>query len=426
MAVARAAKAKGSGAYRMKAKGRGAYKTVRTKTRNPRARGRGAYTSMGGRIGSSIGGFLGNAAHSIISKAIGFGDYAVSSNSLMGGLYNPPELQNLRDRSVVMRHREYIGDIVASTNFAIQEYAIQPGLDSSFPWLAQVASAFEEYYITGLIYEYKSLSADYTTASSASLGYVIMATQYNALNAAFTDKKTMENYEFANSAKPSDCFIHPVECKRSANPVSELYVRTGAVPAGQDARLYDLGSFQIATGGNAGQGILGELWATYEVVLRLPKLDAADGFELLSDHFNLQTVTNAAPLGTTSIADGAFNTLGTVIGATGLTITFPTYITNGSYMVAYTVRGGATAVTVSVVTPNSSCAFQQVWASNSLTSVNTPGGTTSALAVINILVTINTQNNGGAAAVLTFGAATLPTSVTSGDLWIMQVNNNQD
>jgi len=119
----------------------------------------------------------------------GFGDYNISVNSLMGPAFTPPEIINRSRESVCIRHREYITDITASSAFTLQSYDINPGLVSSFPWLSAVAGNFEEYMISGMIYEFKTLSADYTTASSAALGFVVMATQYNALSANFPDKK---------------------------------------------------------------------------------------------------------------------------------------------------------------------------------------------------------------------------------------------
>ena len=64
-------------------------------------------------------------------------------------------------------------------------------------------------------------------------------------------------------------------------------MRNSAVPANADARLYDLGTFSIATVGmQADSGVAGELWCTFEVELLKPKFNS--NWEGSADHFWLQ------------------------------------------------------------------------------------------------------------------------------------------
>ncbi|AIF34804.1 capsid protein [Sewage-associated circular DNA virus-13] len=216
-------------------------------------------------LGGTIGAHLGHGLQTVIKALTGFGDYEVESNSLMPGTLggDPPIIQNSRNNSHVVHHREYIGDVYASTAFSIQTYPLNPGLLSSFPWVSQQADSYEQYKFRGAVFEFKSMSSDavLSSAASSSLGTVIMSTQYNALEAPFSDKRTMENYEYANSAKPSCSMLHPIECKMSQTTVSELYVRTGVVSQG-DLRLFDLGNFSIAVQGKQNVGanqVIGEL-----------------------------------------------------------------------------------------------------------------------------------------------------------------------
>lgn len=375
-----------------------------------------AGTFIGGPIGGVIGSGLGHLAQGLVKHITGFGDYTVEVNTLMG--LSPPELINLSKNAVCLRHREYIGDITASANYTVTAYDINAGLQPSFPWLAGVAENFEEYMITGMIFEYKTLSADYTTASSAALGYVAMATQYNSLLPPFPDKIHLENYEFANSAKPSESFIHPIECKRSLNPVSQLYVRTGPVQSNADQRLYDLGKFQIATGGNAGSGILGELWCTYEVCLFKPRL-LEDDDETLTSHFQCNSVTNNAPLGQVAADAVAGSTLqATVVGTS---ITFPDTLTEGKFLVSYNVWGGATAVTSFTISAVSGCTLLQYFKNDTVNKATTPqNGATTAIFAVVVLIQITAGT-----AQLSFGDdGTLPTSASAADVWITQVNDD--
>lgn len=256
----------------------------------------GAGASIGSTIGSAfgpagslLGGTLGDLAHKLIHKVTGFGsyqlpNYGVTANKLLE-TNDPPVVKN-DGKEFIIRHREYIGDIysgVAGSSgapnpspFKIDSFSINPGLIETFPWLSNVASRFEEYAIEGMLFEYKSLYSDAAVQTGGSLGAVIMATSYNAAKPLFASKIEMENYEFAQSSKPSVSMCHPIECAKSQNVLSELYVRTsGQDIADQDIKMYDFGRFQIASQGIPCTGSalsLGELWVTYQIRFLKPRI----------------------------------------------------------------------------------------------------------------------------------------------------------
>lgn len=202
-------------------------------------------------------------------------------------------------KGCIISHREFVDDIKlltgAPNNFDIHSYAINPALPKSlgspFPWLAGIAQCFEEYKLLGCVFEFRTTSGMYTgTGTNPSLGQVIMCTQYNANDSQFTNKQNMEQYEGAVSGVVSRDLVHGVELARKSMPMSELWTRSGPV-AGQDLRLYDIGTFSIATqGGNTTvtPGVVGELWVTYKVQLLKPKLPQnADTGMNYADHFIL-------------------------------------------------------------------------------------------------------------------------------------------
>ncbi len=212
------------------------------------------------------------------SRLQNFGDYPIASNSILaGGLKANAVSYAVKNGGVIVRHREYITDIVPTAAFTVQrEVPINPGLFQSFPWLAGLAENFEQYDFRGLVFEYVSTSADSILSSgvSTALGTVMMATQYNVLSNAFQTKKELLNYQYANTQKPSSSFSHPCDCRKNSNPLNKLWVRTESTNlTGSDRRLYDLGDFVIATEGCQGTtGSIGELWVTFEVELLKPKL----------------------------------------------------------------------------------------------------------------------------------------------------------
>ncbi len=230
--------------------------------------------SIGRRIGSQIGGFVGAAAQKMFSNITGFGDYKVKSNTLYNG--TDPPMFTAGNRSIVIRHREYLGDILSSTAFVNRTYNIQPSLPDTFPFLSTISSSFEEYRFHGLVFEYKSTSANALNSTNTALGTVVLATEYDVRKPAFPNKLSMENYEFAVSCKPSECCLHPVECDPALQPYKFLFTRVPvSTPVSVDLRTSDMGVFQIATVGmQSDNAVIGELWCTYEIEFIKPKFDS--------------------------------------------------------------------------------------------------------------------------------------------------------
>lgn len=252
---------------------------------------KGTFKAAGSGIGAGLGGFLGGPAGALmggkagtwlgkgLSTITGMGDYTVEDNSLIseGIAVEPDSVPTFvrNDHSVHIKHREYIGDLVIPadpTGFNNTFYSLSPSNETLFPWLANVANRYQEYRFKGAVIEFKSMYSDYSAAGP--LGTVAIASNYNVLQPAYTDKITMENSEFAVSSKPSKSILHAIECKPGAGRSAFLNVRTaGVTPASiGDARLYDWCSVQVATtglSGTAGQ-VMGELWISYDVELAKP------------------------------------------------------------------------------------------------------------------------------------------------------------
>ena len=306
----------------------------------PYVRGRGGYYVAGGLHASGkMGPFSGGAAlHAGYSKGEvsiptvkGLGAYDLSKirhNTLLMG--DPPIIKNLKSRegAVVFRHREYIGDIVSSSvanTFSVQSFPINPGMSQAFPWLSNIASSFEEYILNGCLFEFKSTASDAIASSTnLALGEVVMATQYDPLNPAFNSLNQMLNYEYAQCCKVSESALHMIECAKNQTPISQLYVRSGSVPGNADLRLYDHGTFYIATNGLQGTSVnVGQLWVTYEILCFKPKIPTSEPYA--ANYFKSQsvagTVAQNTPLGTSWVVPpGNLNTLAVVLTSTTMTL----------------------------------------------------------------------------------------------------------
>ena len=246
-------------------------------------------TGMGSRIGGALGAGLGSMVGmsglgrtagsmlgSGIGKIFGSGKYVLSDQmpqeNMVAGL-GPKTIPSFGEESILLCRREYVGSVrspVAAGTFGTTSYPIQPGNITSFPWLCNIASAYTEYSFLGLVYEFISSSSDsvISTADNTSLGTVVLSTNYDSL--AYTTNIAALNSTFAVSSKISNNCLHMVECKnRDNNPLSTLYIRTGAVPANRDIRMYDNGNFQISISGcQASNQIVGDLYVSYKIALR--------------------------------------------------------------------------------------------------------------------------------------------------------------
>jgi hypothetical protein len=219
-------------------------------------------------------GSLGNLADRAVNWVTGSGDYKITSNSLM----HEGKLQFTGSTAPIVRHTEFVGNILATEDFETQfSLPINPGIPSSFPWLASMGRNYEQYRMKGLVYTFKSLSGEAVTGDDTSLGSVLMVTHYNSLDADFTDKRAMCDYEFSTDTKPSISAAHAVECARGKNVLNNQYVRYNVVAQlDEDIRLNDIGRFQLATIGCRKpvdlSPIIGELWVTYDVEFSKPRL----------------------------------------------------------------------------------------------------------------------------------------------------------
>lgn len=209
-----------------------------------------------------------------------------------------------------VRHREYIGDVTVPASplaFTNTSYVINPGDFTTFPWLAAVAAQYQQYKFNGLIFEFKTLTSEYS--ATGPLGAVMLATNYDVLEAPFSDKVRLENSQYAVSAKPSCSQIHTIECDPSQMASKLLYIRdsSSATSTSQDARWQDLGKFQLATAGLSGTAgqVLGELWASYDVTLFKPEV-AQPSTTVLSQKITAGgTIDKNSYLGTSPVLTGS-------------------------------------------------------------------------------------------------------------------------
>jgi len=321
--------------------------------------GRGLYRGRGGFFGRAIGNLfgmgdlgdkLGDAAWSVgksflpqpvqdIGSAVfgvtdklggrglyrGRGIYAANNLVMDDGAKASnivPQFMPTDLHTIKYSNREYVRDIFApatNTVFELQSWELNPGLPTSFPWLSQLAINFEEYELVQLAYTFKSTISDFA-ASSGQVGQVLMCTQYNPDSGPFATKDEMMLYEGGMSCKTTESMIHGIECdpKKIAGS-AQKYVRAGSIPPQEDLKNYDLGRTSLAVVNApttyANQQI-GELWVSYTVILRKPKIASGNAYNVRRDVFisppTLLTATGKIT-SESSLLSGSRNSLGSQI-----------------------------------------------------------------------------------------------------------------
>jgi hypothetical protein len=383
--------------------------------------------SGGAMIGKTLGGKLGN----LVSQAVGFGDYHVKKNTLISSGGGDPPVINNGLRSNIIRHREYVCDILSSPTagaFNIQSFPVNPGMSVTFPWLSSIASSYQEYMFRGLIFEYKTTSADALNSTNTALGTVVLATDYNVLNAAYANKQQMENSDFSSSSKPSCDIIHPVECDPKQTPVDRLFVRTGTVSTG-DLRFNDLGNFQIASVGFQGTSVnCGELWCSYEVEFFKPILPLGPGTPIEPStkgaHWILPitNITNTNIFGTATFVAPTSGSLNASINGVSNTISINPQGLGALYQVTMAWRGVSTASIASPTFTYTNFTAKNYWFNDTVSTPNNPGTSTILFVIVTMQYTGSDPTGTG---MLSFGGSpNLPSTLSACDVWVQTLDES--
>lgn len=240
----------------------------------------------------------------------------------------------------------------SSTTFTVQrQVSLNPGLPTSFPWLAAIASQYTEYRIRGLVFHYIPTSGASVASANPALGSVMFQTSYRATEVAPANKVEMMNEYWASEGRPCDEFCHPIECDPRENPFNIQYVRTGSLPSTENILMYDLGTTTIATTGNTGTGnILGDVWMSYEIELKKPRITTLSTELCRSYSIISQAATTANPIGPANTQTVTSNFPGVFNGLTS--VTFPKN-TVGTYLISWEINNATSSPSgVSVTYPS--------------------------------------------------------------------------
>jgi hypothetical protein len=171
---------------------------------------------------------------------------------------------NFGAKKTIVKHSEYIGDVLGSVAFTIQKTLnCNPGLPNSFPWLSQIALAYEKFCIKNIRYRFE------TEAPTSFTGCILLSPEYNPQDAIPVSK--MEIFQNENTAKsvPWRGVSCPIPTKY-LKVYNDYFVRGGALTANKDLKTYDPLVMYVCTQGQTGAGMIGEIWVDYEIELINP------------------------------------------------------------------------------------------------------------------------------------------------------------
>lgn len=290
---------------------------------------------------------------------------------------------------IFINQSEFIGNLTAeitvpdgsaagtvSTPFALESYELNPGMSKLFPFLSQIAQNYDLYELEGLIISYHPNSGE-TSVASNQLGKVIIATNYDPDCVDFINSIEMQNYDYANSGKPSVALVHGVETHPAQRGSGRmLYVRDSATS--KDKVLTDMGKLFVATEGipiehpanSSGADvthrvILGELHVAYRVRLSRAKLyNSLLGYGIDTDRFKVTktyTVTPSHWFGTDSEAwplnHGTWNAPVYCGAALAYCVRANRFLVAGTYkwVVFIEMPGATNALNITSVTGSNGC-----------------------------------------------------------------------
>lgn len=239
-----------------------------------------------------LGSLVSKKALDLFGKITGFGDYAISSNSLIsapmtGGppLSGPPGIR-VRDKEFV----KFITVAGQGTFKKLEKFFINPSNPKLFPKLSIKAQLYQQYKLHGMIVYLESTCSESisTSGGNMSIPSIIVATSYNLQEQEFGNESTMLNSYFSCDKRVNKDLIHPIECDRQQMLSDILFTWAKSPVSGfvRDPNLQDIGLLQVAQiGGNQTQPFVAyKMYVEYDVEFFKPIINATIKLE---DHYQL-------------------------------------------------------------------------------------------------------------------------------------------
>jgi len=321
---------------------------------------------------------------------------------------------------------ECLGNVVSSGTanaFSNTSFALNIGNLTTHPIMSTMAPMFQRFRYTKLKFRFQTMSATAIASSTSStLGSTLMNWQPDPVALAFSDQIHMEEFgmvgqkRICKEAVISKNNYFNVDCSKNRNtePEDWLYVlpnstgTTISTPTAASVHEYSHGTFQIASVGIQGTSqVLGRLFVAAEVEFAVCAIPPPNTQTMFAHFFS------AAPTTANNFAGAAFQAGGTLTGVnvtTANTITFPSTITSGIFMIHIMLKATSTTQ-ISASTKTRCAAYNLI--TNDASSNFTVEDTSTTASAYTEFITVT-----GVAPTVLLNASTINTGVSM-DLYII-------
>jgi hypothetical protein len=209
-----------------------------------------------------------------------------------------PKITQTDHKSCRIHHRELFTALTpqaANPAYVPQQWPINPGIPTVFPWLSNIAVNWEQYRFNKLVFHFL------TRCPSNQVGSFMVAPDYDAADAAPIDEVTMMTYEGARQDSVWKDVHVVCDVKALLGGMQKKFVRSAAPAANLDIKMYDGGNLFTAFDVVA-VGVFLKAYVEYDVTFFTPQLPAA-GPPLAAAMYTQAggTFNAAAPLGTVPV-----------------------------------------------------------------------------------------------------------------------------
>lgn len=211
------------------------------------------------------------------------------------------KISTKRKGSTVITHRELVEPgLMGSTGYSLQaEYALNPGLKSTFPWLSVQAAQYQEYKFLKLSFDYVPIAA------TSSQGDITLCVDYEASNAPPT--REVEASDLPGSVTGSIWRPFSINLPiKDLHPSGKKYIRSGNQYG--DVKTYDAGNFFVCSENSISGLPVGKLYVNYSVELSCPYNGPSQSLFPAATSFYTLASTQALTSGTAAKVN--FDTLG--------------------------------------------------------------------------------------------------------------------
>jgi len=167
-----------------------------------------------------------------------------------------------------VNRRERIMMVKASETLRSDTVVLQPGLESTFPWLSGFAAKYQKYMITNVSFEFIPTVGEFADAGKQ--GRVVICYNADCFDANINSLSEAENLQPRAVGVPTQrlvLYVPPENLRR------QLLVRNGNIPAGATVQDFDFGRLYVVTAGAAAATAdtpIGELYVNYDIILINP------------------------------------------------------------------------------------------------------------------------------------------------------------